>query len=126
MIKGIAHIGITVANISNVIKELELLGIPCNSRESFEEIGMDIAFCGNSKTKFELGEITAEDIDSFISKEAGIHHIALQTENIEKVYIHIKKDNRYTIETEIKQGAHGKVFFFRINSWKDILFECVE
>lgn len=126
MIKDIAHIGITVSNISEIIEELETLGMPCTSRASHDEIGMDIAFCGKGECSIELGEKKNNVKDSPISDTLGVHHIALKVEDIEKYYSMINSSDKYSVQIEIKQGAHGKVFFFRINNWDEILFECVE
>lgn len=126
MIKDIAHIGITVANINEIIEELEILGMPCTSRAFHDEIGMDIAFCGKGESSIELGEKKSKVENSPISDKLGVHHIALKVEDIEKYYSMIKSSDKYSVQMEIKQGAHGKVFFFRINNWDEILFECVE
>lgn len=125
MIKNIDHIAIKVTNLSQVSQALEELGIPCKSMERFDEVGMRIAFLGEHETGIELLEVINQS-SPIVNEKAGFNHIALKVTDIEAIYDRIKKSDRYKLEGEIRQGAHSRIFFFRIRGQEEILFECVE
>ncbi len=127
MIKKIDHIAVSVSNIEEIIKELEYLGLPNQGIKKFEQIGMKIAFIGNNETQIELGEVYSRSVKTpVIEGHKGLHHIAVKAEDIDLMYSTLKENSKYTIIGELRKGAHGKVFFFKIKELENTLFECVE
>jgi len=94
-VKKIEHIGIAVKDLTVSIPLFEkLLGVKCYLIEEVEEQKVKTAFFKVGETKIELLEATAEDspIAKFISKRGeGLHHIALDVENIEQSLASLKK-----------------------------------
>ncbi|MCK4763820.1 MAG: VOC family protein [Candidatus Aminicenantes bacterium] len=127
MIKNIDHIAIKVTDLSRVSSALKELGIPCKSIETFKEVGMRIAFLGGKKEETGIELLEVIDQNSPIADEKpGLNHMALKVEDIENIYREMKKSDRFTVEGEIRQGAHSRIFFFRIKGQEEVLFECVE
>lgn len=125
MIKNLDHIAIKVTDLSRVSSALEKLGIPTTSIETFKEVGMRIAFLGSQETNIELLEMTDQS-SPIANEKPGLNHLALKVEDIEKIFREIKKSDLFTVEGEIRKGAHSRIFFFRIKGQEEILFECVE
>ncbi|MCI0471787.1 MAG: VOC family protein [Candidatus Aminicenantes bacterium] len=127
MMKNIDHIAIKVSDLILSCQALENLGLTCKSIEQYNEVSMQIAFLSspNNKTTLELLAVT--DPSSPIANDpAGLHHIGLKVENIEKIYKMMKGDKRYKLEGDIRKGSHSRIFFFRIKDQEETLFECVE
>ena len=122
---NIDHVAIKVANIENLRKAFEVLGIECGSTETYNEVGMKIAFLDTGENKIELLEVIDEN--SLVAKDKlGIHHIALYAKNIESMFNKMKESQLYNVMGEIRKGAHNrKIFFFKIKD-DDVLYECVE
>ena len=83
----IEHLGIAVADLQKSIPLFEqLLNTPCYKTEVVENEGVSTAFFQLGESKVELLEATKPDspIGRFIEKKGeGIHHIAIEVENIE-------------------------------------------
>ena len=56
----------------------------------------------------------------------GLHHIGVRVENIEQAYATMKNNSRYEVVGNIRQGAHSRIFFFRMTGHGHTLFECIE
>jgi methylmalonyl-CoA/ethylmalonyl-CoA epimerase len=85
MIKGIEHIGIAVTELEKALKLYrDALGLQAGEIE--EHAGMRLGFVKVGQTKVELLEPIdpGGPIAKFIAKRgAGIHHICLETDDIE-------------------------------------------
>jgi hypothetical protein len=46
--------------------------------------------------------------------------------DIEETYAKMKQSDRFKVQGNIRQGAHSRIFFFKIAGQEEILFECVE
>ncbi|CAN2040132.1 VOC domain-containing protein [Candidatus Magnetomoraceae bacterium gMMP-15] len=126
MIKSIDHIAIKVANLKDVCQAFENLGITCNSIEEYDEVGLQIAFLDTGENKIELLEVIDQN-SPIVHDKTGLHHLALKTDNIEDTYNKMKQNDKFKVEGVIRKGAHDKkIFFFKIKTQKDVLFECVE
>ncbi|NNG68263.1 methylmalonyl-CoA epimerase, partial [Caldanaerobacter subterraneus] len=88
MIKKVDHIGIAVKSIEEARKFYEeVLGLKVTGIEEVEEQKVKTAFIPVGESEIELLESTSEDgpVAKFIEKRGeGIHHIALQVDDIEK------------------------------------------
>jgi len=124
-LKNISHIAIKVTDLALVSLALEDLGLVCQKVEKRDEVGMQIAWLKQTETTVELMEATDSSSPIF-NDPPGIHHLGLKVKNLDEIYQMMKNSDRYTIEGEIRQGIHSRIFFFRITGQQEILFECTE
>jgi len=126
MIDSLDHIALKVADIKAISAAFEALGYPLLSVKQHDEVGMKIAFMGGGeKGRMELLEVT--DPGSPIAADpCGLHHLAIASDDIEEAYRIMSADPKYLVEGRIRQGAHARIFFFRIAGSDETLFECVE
>lgn len=125
LIEYIDHIAIKITNLPMVSRIFEELGLSSTGIVQHDEVGMRIAFLGNHKTRMELLEVTAET-SPIVNDKPGLHHLGIKVRNIETIYEKMKENHRYKVLEDIRQGAHSRVFFFKISGQEEILFECVE
>jgi methylmalonyl-CoA/ethylmalonyl-CoA epimerase len=82
------------------------------------------------ESRVELLEPTAEDspISKFIEKRGGgIHHIAVEVENIEETLVKLKEKGMRLIDEKPKIGAEGcLVAFVHPSSTNGVLLELVQ
>lgn len=125
MIERLDHIAIKVTDLSSVCSAFEGLGLPCTGIGQYDEVGMRIAFLGNRETRMELLEVTSET-SPIVKDKPGLHHLGIKVKDIEEIYTKMKNSDRYQVLGDIRQGAHSRIFFFKIIGQEEILFECVE
>lgn len=125
MIKNLDHIAVKVTDLSSVCRAFENLGFHCNSIEQYDEVGMRIAFLGDRETRMELLEVTDES-SPIVNDKPGLHHLGIKVKNIEEIYHKMKESDLYEVQGNIRQGAHSRIFFFKIKGQEQVLFECVE
>ncbi len=125
MIKDIDHVAVKVSDIDSVCSAFTGLGYECSSVGQYDEVGMKIAFLGKGDSRMELLEVTDSSSPAAEDKN-GMHHIGVKVDNIEAVFSKMKGDNRYIVEGQVRQGAHSRIFFFRLNGEEETLYECVE
>jgi methylmalonyl-CoA epimerase len=125
MIEHIDHIGIKVTDLPAVCRAFEEMGVPCNHIEQYDEVGMRIAFLGDRESRLELLEVT-DPSSPIVDDKPGLHHLGLAVKDIEETYSTMKQSNRFTVQGNIRQGAHSRIFFFKIAGQEDVLYECVE
>lgn len=127
MIEKLDHIAIKVTKLKEVSHVLEEMGLPCNSIEQHDEVGMRIAFLGNRnrETRLELLEVT-DNKSPIANDKPGLHHLGIKVKNIEEAYNKMKESDCCHVLGNIRQGAHSRIFFFKIKEQEEILFECVE
>ena len=125
MIPDIDHIAVKVKSIETCRDAFKELGYPMISVKQHDEVGMKIGFFGEGSSKLELMEVV--DASSPIAGHPeGIHHIGMKVEDIEASYLRMKENTQFSLEGEIRQGAHSRIFFFRIAGDSSTLYECVE
>lgn len=125
MITHIDHIAVKVTDLPAVCRAFEEMGVPCNNIEQYDEVGMRIAFLGDRESRMELLEVT--DFSSpIVDDKPGLHHLGLTVKDIEETYTRMIQSDRFNVQGNIRQGAHSRIFFFRIAGQEEILFECVE
>ena len=131
MIKKINHIGIAVKSIADSISfykdilKLKYLGI-----ETVPEQKVRVAMFQIGEVNIELLEPTVPEspVAKFLEKRGeGIHHIAYQTENIDKTIETLIQSGIEMIDTESRQGAHEcRIAFIHPRSSMKILTELCE
>lgn len=112
----IEHLGIAVADLQKSIPLFEqLLNTPCYKTEVVENEGVSTAFFQLGESKVELLEATRPDspISKFIEKKGeGIHHIAIEVENIEAEMKRLSALGFTLLSEQPKNGADNKLICF--------------
>ena len=129
MIRKIAHIGVAVKNVEEVEKLYsEVLGLPITGREVSPD--NKVAFIPLGDTAVELLESVEPDgaIARHIEKRGeGIHHIALEVDNIEKTLEELKAKGLALIDQKPRRGAHdAKIAFLHPKGTHGVLLELME
>ncbi len=129
MIRKIAHIGVAVKNVEEVEKLYsEVLGLPITGREVSPD--NKVSFIPLGDTAIELLESVKPDgaIARHIEKRGeGIHHIALEVENIESALEELKSKGITLIDQEPRRGAHdSKIAFLHPKGTNGVLLELCE
>lgn len=126
----IDHIGVAVRSLEEAIRTFEALGFKVKGIEEVKEQKVKVAMLPVGESKIELLEATAEDsaIAKFIaSRGEGIHHIAINVENIEKSLEMARSSGIKLIDEKPRIGAGGKkVAFLHPKSVHGVLLEFVE
>jgi methylmalonyl-CoA/ethylmalonyl-CoA epimerase len=111
----IDHLGIAVKSLAAARVFYERLGLRVVGEEVVEHEKVRIAMLPVGESRLELLEATAEDspIARFIAKRGeGLHHVALQVNNLASVVERLKKAGTRLISDEIKVGAGGHLYVF--------------
>ena len=129
MIHKIAHIGVAVKNLEEVEKLYsQVLGLPIAGREVHPD--NRVSFIPLGDTAIELLESVKPDgaIARHIEKRGeGIHHIALEVDNIEKALEELKAKGLVLIDQKPRRGAHNaKIAFLHPKNTYGVLLELVE
>jgi methylmalonyl-CoA/ethylmalonyl-CoA epimerase len=123
----IDHVAIAVNSIDEAVKEYQqAFGIKEVEFESVETEGVKVAILHLKDSRIELMEPTRDDspIKKFLlTKGEGLHHIALETENIEGEVTRMKGCGIRFLG-EIRPGSRGtKVTFIHPKSLHGVLAE---
>lgn len=126
--KKIAHIGIAVHKIDDVLSfYTEILGLELEGVETVESEGVKVAFLKIGESRIELLEPLKESspINQFLTKKGeGVHHIALEVDNIDERLNSFKSKGIPLINNEAKQGAHdSQIAFIHPKAANGVLFE---
>ena len=129
MIRKIAHIGVAVKNVQEVEKLYsQVLGLPITGREVSPD--NKVSFIPLGDTAVELLESVEPDgaIARHIEKRGeGIHHIALEVDNIEKTLEELKAKGLALIDRKPRRGAHdAKIAFLHPKGTHGVLLELCE
>lgn len=128
-IKKITHIGVGVKDAHQAGKVFQdLLSLPVSHEESLGEL--QVAFVPVGETNLELVQSTEPQgvMNKFIEKRGeGIHHIALEVEDIEAALEELKDKGVPLIDPKPRPGAHNsRVAFLHPKGTLGILIELVE
>ncbi|MBA2620190.1 MAG: methylmalonyl-CoA epimerase [Acidobacteria bacterium] len=127
----INHLGIATKGIDEALKFWQdALGLENVHTETVDEQKVRVAMLPIGDTRIELLEATAPDspIQKFIEKRGGgIHHIAVEVENIEDALSKLKAQNIRLIDEKPRVGAEGcLVAFVHPASADGVLLELVQ
>jgi|SRR5690606_19698912 len=126
--RKIEHIGIAVKNLekSNLLFK-KLLGRDKYKEEKVEGEGVITSFFLVGGTKIELLEASREDspVARYLDKKPeGVHHIAIDVEDIHLEVKRLKNEGFEILNEEPKQGADNKlVVFLHPNSTNGVMVE---
>jgi methylmalonyl-CoA/ethylmalonyl-CoA epimerase len=127
----INHLGVAVKEISEALKFWEdALGLENVHTEEVAEQKVRTAMLPIGETKIELLEPTADDspIAKFLEKRGGgIHHIAVEVEDIEASLAKLKAEGARLIDEEPRIGAENcLIAFVHPQSSGGVLLELVQ
>lgn len=127
----INHLGIATKGIAEALKFWEdALGLENVHTEVVEEQKVRVAMLPLGESRVELLEPTSEDspISKFLEKRGGgIHHIAVEVENIEEALAKLKAQGMRLIDETPKTGAEGcLVAFVHPGATGGVLLELVQ
>ncbi|MFC4558746.1 methylmalonyl-CoA epimerase [Virgibacillus kekensis] len=124
----IAHIGIAVKKIDQALSfYTDTLGLQLEAVEEVESEGVKVAFLKIGDSRIELLEPLNESsaIKRYLDKKGeGIHHIALEVDNINERLTSMKKKGIQLINEQPKTGAHNsRIAFIHPKAANGVLFE---
>jgi len=127
----IDHIGIAVKSIDQSLYFFEkILGLTVSGIENVESEQVKVAFLPIGDTRIELLEATSPEspIAKFIEKRGeGIHHIALQVEDLVAQLDYLEMEGIQLINSRPKPGAHNsQIAFLHPKSTFGILLELMK
>jgi methylmalonyl-CoA/ethylmalonyl-CoA epimerase len=128
LIKKVSHIGIAVKNISEALKIYrDQLNLKFEGEEEVPSQGVKIAFLRVNETRIELLEPLSENspVARFLAKRGeGVHHIALETDNIEEDFQRLKGKGLVFVDEKPRTSERGvKIAFLHPKSTKGVLLE---
>lgn len=129
MIIKISHVGVAVSNINEVRTFFkEHFRLPVQDQENFGELLFSFIPMGG--TNLELLQSTEESgqITKFIQKRGqGIHHIALEVDDVRSELARLKREGIQLINEEPYLNAHQElVAFIHPKSTYGVLFELIQ
>ncbi len=127
----INHLGIATKGIDEALKFWEdALGLENVHTEVVEDQKVRVAMLPIGESRIELLEPTSEDspISKFLEKRGGgIHHIAVEVEDIRAALAKLKREGARLIDEEPRIGAEGcLVAFVHPSSANGVLLELVQ
>jgi methylmalonyl-CoA epimerase len=127
----INHLGIATKGIEEALKFWEdALGLENVHTETVEDQKVRVAMLPLGESRIELLEPTSEDspISKFLEKRGGgIHHIAVEVEDIEAALAKLKRTGARLIDETPRTGAEGcLVAFVHPASTNGVLLELVQ
>ena len=127
----INHLGIATRGIEEALKFWEdALGLENVHTETVEDQKVRVAMLTVGESRIELLEPTSEDspIAKFLEKRGGgIHHIAVEVEDIEAALAKLKRAGARLIDETPRIGAEGcLVAFVHPASTNGVLLELVQ
>ncbi|HTV83123.1 MAG TPA: methylmalonyl-CoA epimerase [Acidobacteriaceae bacterium] len=109
------HLGIAVRSIAEARQLYESLGLRVVHEETVEHEHVRTAMIPAGGARIELLEPTLADspVGRFLAKHGeGLHHVAVQVENISLVLETLKARGVRLISEDIRVGAGGHLYFF--------------
>jgi methylmalonyl-CoA epimerase len=127
----ISHLGIATKGIDEALKFWQdALGLENVHAETVEDQKVRVAMLPIGETRIELLEATSADspIAKFVEKRGGgIHHIAVEVENIEESLAKLKANGARLIDEQPRLGAEGcLVAFVHPSSAGGVLLELIQ
>ena len=127
----INHLGIATKGIDEALKFWEnALGLESVHTETVEDQKVRVAMLPIGDTRIELLEATSDDspIAKFIEKRGGgIHHIAVEVEDIEASLAKLKAEGARLIDEQPRTGAEGcLIAFVHPSSTNGVLLELIQ
>jgi methylmalonyl-CoA epimerase len=111
----IDHLGIAVRDLEKARMFYSLLGMQVGPSEVIPQEQVRTAMIQTGESRIELLEPLTEDssIGRFLDRRGeGLHHLALQVEDIAEVFQEMKAAGMRLVSDELNIGAGGQLYFF--------------
>lgn len=109
------HVGIAVRDLRKAARIWEILGLSQTGVEDVPSEKVRVAILPVGETRLELLQAAADDsaIASFLEKRGeGIHHIALEVEDIRQACDELRKEGLRLVYEEPRRGEGGALVNF--------------
>ena len=130
MIQKIHHIGIAVHSLDEALRFYsETLGLAVHKQAIVKQQGVKAALLTIGESEIELLEPLGPDtpVGRFLERRGeGIHHICLQTDDIDKELADLKAKGVELIDQEPRQGLVGRICFLHPRATKGVLVELAQ
>lgn len=130
MIKKVHHIAIAVNNLKESITTFEkLLGVKAHVQVAPDKTVTEACFKIGNGVEISLIEPVGPDsaVAKFLEKRGeGLHHIALETDNINAELKGMEKKGFQLIDKVGREGVAGKIGFLHPKSASGVLMELVQ
>lgn len=130
MIKRVHHIGIAVNNLSESVALFEkLLGVKAEVHAAPCQKVTEALFKLGDEVEINLLEPLGQDstVAKFLEKRGeGLHHIALETDNVNAELKEMEKKGLQLIDKEGREGVAGQIGFLHPKSVNGVLIELIE
>ena len=127
MAKQVDHIGILVSNLDEAVKLYkDCFGVEVDKIETISERGVKAAILSLAQgANLELLEpLPGSNMANVLEKRGeGIHHIALEVDNIDKELSRLSKKGIELIDMKARPGLEGMVAFIHPKSVRGVLVE---
>jgi len=129
-VKKLDHVAIVVENVNKALERYEKIFGLKGEIIVRDDMGIKFGILNFPNFRIELMEPIKEDsvIYNFLKKRGeGVHHIALEVENIEEAIRDIKNGGGELVDENPKEGLHGyKMVFIHPKSLNRVLVELIE
>ncbi|HPE69867.1 MAG TPA: methylmalonyl-CoA epimerase [Thermotogota bacterium] len=127
----IDHVGIAVQSLEEALGLFrDALGLSFQGTEELPDRHLKVAFLQVGESRFELLEPTDPEstVYKFLQKKGeGIHHVALNVENIEESMKSLEQKGYTLLDKTPKPGSGGtRIAFVHPKSTNGVLLELVE
>jgi len=130
VIHKIHHLAIAVKDLEEALRFYrDTLGLPVHEQAVREDQGVKAALLTIGESEIELLEPLGPDtpVGRFLERRGeGIHHICLQTDDIDKELADLKGKGVELIDQEPRQGLVGRICFLHPRSTKGVLVELAQ
>jgi methylmalonyl-CoA/ethylmalonyl-CoA epimerase len=130
MIQKIHHVAIAVRSLEDALRFYrDMLGLPVHKQAIQADQGVKAAVLTIGGSEIELLEPLGPDtpVGRFLERRGeGIHHICLQTDDIDKDLADLKAKGVEFIDQEPRQGLVGRICFLHPRSTKGVLVELAQ
>lgn len=130
MIKRIHHVAIVVRDMEEAfVFYRDILGLPLSKITVVEEQGVKAALLPVGEAEIELLEPINLDsgVARFLERRGeGLHHLSLETDDIESELAHLKEQGVELIDQEPRTGLAGRVCFVHPRALHGMLVELAQ
>lgn len=126
LVKGIAHLGIAVRDLDKALAFYrDALGLPIMKTADLREQGVRAALLRLGDSAIELLEPEAGGpLERFLGRRGeGLHHLALESEDIAGALAQLREKNAPLIDQEPRRGLNGLVAFLHPSALRGVLVE---
>jgi methylmalonyl-CoA/ethylmalonyl-CoA epimerase len=130
VIQKIHHLAIAVKDLEEALRFYrDTLGLPVHEQAVREDQGVKAALLTIGESEIELLEPLGPDtpVGRFLERRGeGIHHICLQTDDIDKELADLKAKGVELIDQEPRQGLVGRICFLHPRATNGVLVELAQ